>query len=58
MENLERHMANQGFFAFDRKKVAVFCHSLWNAIESMIILDRHIVYIENYEYRNERGLCG
>jgi len=58
MRNLERHMTNQGFLAFDRKNAAVLCHSLSNVIESMIIPNRHIVYIENYEYGNERGLCG
>ncbi len=38
-------MTNQGFLAFDRKNAAVLCHSLSNVIESMIIPNRHIVYM-------------
>ncbi len=58
MSNLERLMANQGFLAFNRKNVATFYHSLRTSFESMFIPEKHIVYIENYEYGNERGLCG
>lgn len=58
MSNLERLMANQGFLAFNRKRFSYFVIILLTAFESMFIPDKHIVYIENYEYGNERGLCG